>query len=539
MPMKATLITLLVLALCLPVAGAEVKRPNIIVIMADDAGFSDFGCYGGEIETPALDKLAANGLRFSQFYNTGRCCPSRAALLTGVYQHQAGMGHMTKDRGIPSYSGTILPSVPTLAERLRKGGYRTMMTGKWHLGTEPAQSPVARGFDRFYGTRNFIDSYFTVLKHCPVFLDDKEVLPGTETPVNHLYPDQEWYTTDVFTDYALHFIDESFKKYPDKPFFLYVAHNAPHFPLHAREEDTKKYRGRFRDVGWDKLRQERYERMVKMGLIKKDWPLSPLDVPKWETYDAKLRDELDLKMSLYSAIIDRMDQNIGRIVERLKSAGQLDNTLFMFMVDNGVPGTGVHDWRGLFAKSGKHPETRVDNYAEWGRRGGWSSSSGRGWANLSNAPFRMYKRYTHEGGVATPLIVHWPAGMKAKGALRHSPSHLIDIAPTCLGAAGLEGEGMEGESLLPVFAQDQKRARTLFWEHEGNRAVRRGDYKLVAMHNTPWELYDMSKDRSELKDLSGFMPKKTAELRAAWEDWAKRVGALPWDEVNVKKKKKN
>ena len=539
MPMKATLITLLVLALCLPVVRAEVKRPNIVVIMADDAGFSDFGCYGGEIETPALDKLAVNGLRFSQFYNTGRCCPSRAALLTGVYQHQAGMGHMTKDRGIPSYSGTILPSVPTLAERLRKGGYRTMMTGKWHLGTEPAQSPVARGFDRFYGTRNFIDSYFTVLKHCPVFLDDKEVLPGTETPVNHLYPDQEWYTTDVFTDYALHFIDESFKKYPDKPFFLYVAHNAPHFPLHAREEDTKKYRGRFRDVGWDKLRQKRHERMVKMGLIKKDWPLSPLDVPKWETYDAKLRDELDFKMSLYSAIIDRMDQNIGRIVERLKSAGQLDNTLFMFMVDNGVPGTGVHDWRGLFAKSGKHPETRVDNYAEWGRRGGWSSSSGRGWANLSNAPFRMYKRYTHEGGVATPLIVHWPAGMKAKGALRHAPSHLIDIAPTCLAAAGLEGEGMEGESLIPVFAQDQKRARTLFWEHEGNRAVRRGDYKLVAMHNTPWELYDMSKDRSELKDLSGSMPKKTAELRAAWEDWAKRVGALPWDEVNVKKKKKN
>lgn len=529
------LITLLTPLLLL---GADRKQPNIIVIMADDAGYSDFGCYGGEIETPVLDKLAANGLRFSQFYNTGRCCPSRAALLTGVYQHQAGMGHMTKDRGLPSYSGTILPNVPTLAERLRQGGYRTMMTGKWHLGTEPKQSPIARGFDRFYGTRNFIDSYFTVLEHCPVFLDDKIVLPGTETPVNHLHPDQEWYTTDVFTDYALHFMDEAFKKHSDQPIFLYIAHNAPHFPLHAREEDTKKYRGRFRDTGWDKLRQQRYERMVKLGLIKNDWALSPSDVPKWETYDAKQRDELDLKMALYSAIIDRMDQNIGRIVAKLKEADQLDNTMILFMVDNGVPGTGVHDWRGLFAKNGRHPETRVDNYSEWGRRGGWSSSSGRGWANLSNAPFRMYKRYTHEGGVATPLIVHWPDGLKDQNKLRHSPGHIIDIAPTCLNAAGLSTKGMEGQTLLPVFTKDSTQPRTLFWEHEGNRAVRQGDYKLVAQHNTSWELYNMRKDRSELHDLTKSMPQKAAELKRLYEAWAHRVGAKPWDEVSVIKNKK-
>ena len=529
------LITLLTPLLLL---GADRKQPNIIVIMADDAGYSDFGCYGGEIETPVLDKLAANGLRFSQFYNTGRCCPSRAALLTGVYQHQAGMGHMTKDRGLASYSGTILPNVPTLAERLRQGGYRTMMTGKWHLGTEPKQSPIARGFDRFYGTRNFIDSYFTVLEHCPVFLDDKIVLPGTETPVNHLHPDQEWYTTDVFTDYALHFMDEAFKKHSDQPIFLYIAHNAPHFPLHAREEDTKKYRGRFRDTGWDKLRQQRYERMVKLGLIKNDWALSPSDVPKWETYDAKQRDELDLKMALYSAIIDRMDQNIGRIVAKLKEADQLDNTMILFMVDNGVPGTGVHDWRGLFAKNGRHPETRVDNYSEWGRRGGWSSSSGRGWANLSNAPFRMYKRYTHEGGVATPLIVHWPDGLKDQNKLRHSPGHIIDIAPTCLNAAGLSTKGMEGQTLLPAFTKDSTQPRTLFWEHEGNRAVRQGDYKLVAQHNTPWELYNMRKDRNELHDLSRSMPQKATELKKLYEAWAHRVGAKPWDEVSVIQKKK-
>ena len=532
-----TLLTFCILLLGLATYGDERRQPDIVVIMADDAGYSDFGCYGGEIETPALDKLAANGLRFSQFYNTGRCCPSRAALLTGVYQHQAGMGHMTKDRGLPSYSGTILPNVPTLAERLRQGGYRTMMTGKWHLGTEPKQSPIARGFDRFYGTRNFIDSYFTVLEHCPVFLDDKIVLPGTETPVNHLHPDQEWYTTDVFTDYALHFMDEAFKKHSDQPIFLYIAHNAPHFPLHAREEDTKKYRGRFRDTGWDKLRQQRYERMIELGLIKKEWALSPADVPKWDTYDAKLRDELDLKMALYSAIIDRMDQNIGRVIEKLRTAGRLDNTLFLFMVDNGVPGTGVHDWRGLFAKNGRHPETRVDNYSEWGRRGGWSSSSGRGWANLSNAPFRMYKRYTHEGGVATPLIVHWPDGLKDQNKLRHSPGHIIDIAPTCLNAAGLSTKGMEGRTLLPVFTKDSTQPRTLFWEHEGNRAVRQGDYKLVAQHNTPWELYNMRKDRNELHDLSRSMPQKAAELKKLYEAWAHRVGAKPWDEVSVIRKK--
>ena len=528
---------LIILLTPLLLLGSERKQPNIVVIMADDAGYSDFGCYGGEIETPVLDKLAANGLRFSQFYNTGRCCPSRAALLTGLYQHQAGMGHMTKDRGLPSYSGTILPNVPTLAERLRQGGYRTMMTGKWHLGTEPKQSPIARGFDRFYGTRNFIDSYFTVLEHCPVFLDDKIVLPGTETPVNHLHPDQEWYTTDVFTDYALHFMDEAFKKHSNQPIFLYIAHNAPHFPLHAREEDTKKYRGRFRDTGWDKLRQQRYERMIELGLIKKEWALSPADVPKWDTYDAKLRDELDLKMALYSAIIDRMDQNIGRVIEKLRTAGRLDNTLFLFMVDNGVPGTGVHDWRGLFAKNGRHPETRVDNYSEWGRRGGWSSSSGRGWANLSNAPFRMYKRYTHEGGVATPLIVHWPDGLKDQNTLRHSPGHIIDIAPTCLNAAGLSTKGMEGQTLLPVFTKDSTQPRTLFWEHEGNRAVRQGDYKLVARHNTPWELYNMRKDRNELHDLSRSMPQKAAELKKLYEAWAYRVGAKPWDEVSIIRKK--
>ena len=532
-----TLLTFCILLLGLATYGDERRQPDIVVIMADDAGYSDFGCYGGEIETPELDKLAANGLRFSQFYNTGRCCPSRAALLTGVYQHQAGMGHMTKDRGLPSYSGTILPNVPTLAERLRQGGYRTMMTGKWHLGTEPKQSPIARGFDRFYGTRNFIDSYFTVLEHCPVFLDDKIVLPGTETPVNHLHPDQEWYTTDVFTDYALHFMDEAFKKHSNQPIFLYIAHNAPHFPLHAREEDTKKYRGRFRDTGWDKLRQQRYERMIELGLIKKEWALSPADVPKWNTYDAKLRDELDLKMALYSAIIDRMDQNIGRVIEKLRTAGRLDNTLFLFMVDNGVPGTGVHDWRGLFAKNGRHPETRVDNYSEWGRRGGWSSSSGRGWANLSNAPFRMYKRYTHEGGVATPLIVHWPDVLKDQNKLRHSPGHIIDIAPTCLNAAGLSTKGMEGRTLLPVFAKDSTQPRTLFWEHEGNRAVRQGNYKLVAQHNTPWELYNMRKDRNELHDLSRSMPQKAAELKKLYEAWAHRVGAKPWDEVSVIRKK--
>ena len=236
--------------------------------MADDAGFSDFGCYGGELKRQYWINSQPTVCGFRSFIIPDGVVRRGRLYANRPLSTSSGNGAHDKDRGLPSYSGTILSNVPTLAERLRQGGYRTMMTGKWHLGTEPKQSPIARGFDRFYGTRNFIDSYFTVLEHCPVFLDDKIVLPGTETPVNHLHPDQEWYTTDVFTDYALHFMDEAFKKHSNQPIFLYIAHNAPHFPLHARGEDTKKYRGRFRDIGWDKLRQQRYERMIELGLIK-------------------------------------------------------------------------------------------------------------------------------------------------------------------------------------------------------------------------------------------------------------------------------
>ena len=337
-----------------------------------------------------------------------------------------------------------------------------MMTGKWHLGTDLVISH-RRGFDRFYGTRNFIDSYFTVFNPiAKVYLDDKEVLPATETPVNHLHPDREWYTTGVFTDYALHFMEESFEKHPDGQ-HLYRPQRSPFPPSCPGGRYPKVPRGN-QGRGMGQARRDRYERMVKMGLIDK------MELSHWsvQVKPTTRRSRIDFKMALYSAIIDRMDQNIGRVVDKLKDAGRLNNTLILFMVDNGVPGTGVHDWRGLFAKNDRNPETRVDNYKEWGRLGGWTSSSARGWANLDNAPFRMYKRYTHEGGVGPPLIVHWPAGFKAKGELRHAPSHIIGVA--CLSAAGLSGKGMVGQNLLPVFAKDSKKERTLYWELE-NRAV--------------------------------------------------------------------
>lgn len=287
-------------------------------------GYSDIGCFGSEIETPNLDRLAANGIRWSHFYNTGRCCPSRASILTGLYPHQADIGHMAGDFGVKGYRDRISFNAVTLAEVLGKAGYHTIMTGKWHLGWRDEGCPTARGFQNFYGTRGYIDSYYTIVPKTEMYLGEELVLPVTEKPVNHLKPDEEWYTTDVFTDYALHFIDEV-RKQDDAPYFLYLAYNAPHFPLHAKPEDIDKYRGRYRD-GWAKFRKQRYEQLVELGIVEKGWPLSPLDVPEWESLTDAQRNDMDFKMALFAAIVDRLDQNIGRVVNHLKAMGELDNT---------------------------------------------------------------------------------------------------------------------------------------------------------------------------------------------------------------------
>ncbi|WP_197443895.1 arylsulfatase [Maioricimonas rarisocia] len=508
------------------VTAAPADRPNIVVLFADDMGYSDIGCFGSEIETPNLDRLAANGLRFTHFYNTGRCCPSRASLMTGLYPHQADIGHMAGDIGVRGYRDRLSFEAVTIPEMLGPAGYHTIMTGKWHLGWRDEGCPTARGFDHFYGTRGFVDSYFTVVRRTEVYLNDELVLPITETPVNHLHPEREWYTTDVYTDYALHFIDQV-REQDDRPFFLYLAYNAPHFPLHAKPEDVKKYRGRYRD-GWGEFRRQRYQKLVELGIVNDNWPLSPLDVPEWDSLSEEQRDDLDFKMALFAAIIDRLDQNIGRVVDHLEQMGELDNTLLVFLSDNG--GTKETGLLGI-----KGETNTVANYQEWGRKGGWTSSYGQGWANLSNTPFRRYKRENHEGGTSAPFIVHWPDGFEARGELRDQVAHLIDLMPTFVDVAeatyptthaGHTIQPMQGRSLLPSFTSTETVPRTLYWEHEGNRAIRDGDWKLVGSRNGPWELYNVGDDRTELNDLAGKKAERFQEMKAKWDAWAEEVNVL-------------
>ena len=517
---------LLLVLLCLVSQCDAARRPNIVVLFADDMGYSDIGCFGSEIKTPNIDGLAANGLRFTHFYNTGRCCPSRASILTGLYSHQADIGHMAGETGVKGYRDRLSFNAVTLAEVLGAAGYHTIMTGKWHLGWRDEGSPTARGFQHFYGTRGYIDSYFTVIPRTEIYLNEKLIIPPTSKPTNDLKPDEEWYTTDVFTDYAIHFIDQV-RKQDDKPFFAYVAYNAPHFPLHAKDEDIKKYRGKYRD-GWAKFRRQRYANLKELGIVNKDWPLSPLDVPNWESLTDKQKDDMDFKMALFAAIIDRLDQNVGRIVKHLRKIGELDNTLLVFVSDNG----GTKE-TGLFGIKGD--KNTVDNHAKWGRIGGWTSSYGQGWANLSNVPFRQYKRENHEGGVSAPFVVHWPKGFQGKGELRHQVAHLIDLMPTFVEVSGAtypkrfkenQIHPMEGRSLVKSFRNHSTVPRTLFWEHEGNRAVREGDWKLVGSRNADWELYHIAKDRTELNDLSKTESRHFASLKAKWDDWANRVGVL-------------
>ena len=536
---RSLFFAIFLLAIFSPGPEAKSQRPNIVILFADDMGYSDIGCFGSEINTPNLDQLAANGLRFSHFYNAGRCCPSRASILTGLYQHQANIGHMAGDSGVKGYRDFLSFNAVTIPEVLRGAGYRTMMSGKWHLGWRDEGSPPARGFDRFYGTRGYIDSYFTTIRRTEMYLDNKMVLPATEKPINHLHPKDEWYTTDVFTDYALHFIDEALSM--KKPFFLYLAYNAPHFPLHCKPEDQAKYRGSYRKPGWNKLRRQRYEKMVNLGLIDKRHTLSPQDSPEWNSLSDDEKDELDFKMSLYAGIIDRLDQNIGRVVAKLKDTKQLDNTLVIFLSDNG----GTKE-TGMFGIKGR--QANIANYATWARKGGWTSSYGQGWANLSNVPFRLYKRFNHEGGTSTPFIVHWPRGVKAKGGIAHQVGHIVDVMATCVDVSGAtypkqfrenDIQPMEGKSLVPVFNGESLGDRTLYWEHEGHRAVRDGKWKLVGLNGKPWELYDMSIDRTELKNQADSNRDTAKRLTALWDQWAKRCNVLSPDEVKRQRKEHN
>jgi arylsulfatase len=512
-------------------ARAGEGRPDIVLMMADDMGYSDLGCYGGEIGTPNIDRLAAGGLRFTQFYNTGRCCPTRASLLTGLYPHEVGLGHMVyRDKG-PGYRPYLHRQCVTIAEVLADAGYRTMMAGKWHVGHQKGQWPTDRGFDHFYGIHIHVDSYFKVLRGCPVYHNEELVIEPTADPENTLHPDQEWYTTDVFTDWSLKFLDDAGED--ERPFFLYTAFNSPHWPLEAPDHNIANYRGRYAE-GWDVLRARKLARMKQLGIVSAETELSPSNCPEWASLSGDDRKELAFRRAIYAAQIERMDQNVGRIVEKLRQLKKLDNTLLLFLSDNGCSAEG-----GMFGYRWK-TNTR-ENFAAWRKQSGRSSSAGEAWSNASNAPFRLHKRWVHEGGIATPLIVHWPQTVPEGGRLSHQPGHVIDVMATCLDAANAEyptefaGRAIKpisGRSLLPAIRNPSvSTARTLFWEHEAHAAIRKGDWKLVTLNGADpaaWELYDVGTTRTETRNVAKEYPDRVNEMRAEWTAWATQANVLPW-----------
>ena len=537
-------------------------RPNIIYIMADDMGFSDIGCYGSEISTPNLDRLAEDGVRFTQFYNTARCCPTRASLLTGLYPHQAGIGHMMDDRGVDGYRGDLNRHCVTLAEVLKTSGYRTYMSGKWHVtkvinpktDEDKHNWPLQRGFDQFYGTIHGAGSFFD-----PNTLTrgNQYVSPFADPQyTQNEMANGEFYYTDAIADHASRFIHDHHQATEKEPFFLYVAFTAAHWPMHALEKDIAKYQGRY-DSGYEAIRKERYQRMIDLGLIDESntvlWPM-PEDWKEKEHWEWDKRN-----MEVYAAMVDSMDQGIGRIIDSLKNTGQFENTLICYFQDNGGCAEG-YGRGGVGGPRAEKPTLKPlgDDYLQpnmtptqsrdgYKMRTGKGSMAGpadtaigygRGWATVSNTPFREYKHWVHEGGISTPLIAHWPAGINRKGELESTPGHLVDLMATAVDLAdanypktfhdGQEIRPMEGKSLLPAFLGKEIEREAIYWEHEGNRAVRVGDWKLVAKGaKGKWELYNIAADRSEQKNLSEEMPEKAKQLAALWQAYAERAQVLP------------
>ena len=570
--MRIISLCLFVLLATVIATPARAERPNIILIMSDDMGYSDIGCYGGEIETPHLDSLADNGMRFTQFYNGARCCSTRASLLTGLYPHQAGIGWMMSDNGTDAYRGNLSGRSVTIAEALKPAGYSTYMSGKWHVTrhTKPEGPnynwPRQRGFDRFYGTIHGAGSFFdpnTLMR------DNTMISPYADPE----YKPEEYYYTDAISDHAVRFVDEHNQKNADKPFFMYVSYTAAHWPMHALQKDIKKQRKKY-DEGYEATREARFAKMKKLGLVPadselpagaKDW--SEVNNHKWEIRC----------MEVYGAMVHSMDRGIGRIIESLKKNGDFDNTLILFLQDNGGCAETIGRKPKTATKRGKKPtlpEMAADalqpDMIPKQTRDGWPVlqgnrvmpgpddtyiSYGEGWANVSNTPFREYKHWVHEGGISTPLIAHWPERIKRKGELEATPSHLIDIMATCVEISqaaypqtrqftdqtttSIQSiHPMEGVSLTSVFDGRTIAERPLYWEHEGNKAVRLGNMKLVAKRNRQWELYDISKDRTEQNNLVDDEQDTMRKLAALWVNWAERVNALPLTPYYKAKQKK-
>lgn len=522
----------LLLAAEVAVADNTLPRPNIIVILADDMGWSDLGCYGGEIQTPHIDALAASGVRFTQFYNTGRCCPTRAALLTGLYSHQAGIGHMTGDDALPAYRGFLHDRCLTIAEAVRPAGYATLAVGKWHVGSAPGQWPLDRGFDRFWGTPNGGGVYFkdTLKVRTNVFFVND---------ATRIEPPDDMYVTETFTTHALGFIEQAVRN--QKPFFLYLAHIAPHWPLQAKPEDIAKYRGRY-DAGWDAIRQQRFERQKQMGLLPENAKLSPRhpQARPWNEVPTAKQRELAHRMEIYAAQIDAIDQNVGRLVDKLKQLEQFDNTLIVFLSDNGCSAEGGP---GGFKRG--RPGAPIGTALSY-------ASLGLEWANAANTPLRNFKIETFEGGISTPLIAHWPKGIASPGTFVHRPGHVIDLMPTILELSGASyPTEVGGQELMPLPGQSFKALltgspasleedRPIFWEHQGNKAIRKGNWKAVAANGKDWQLYNLAADRTELNNLAQQNPELLHELTAQWQAWADRSGVVDWNELQkLRKQRRN
>lgn len=507
-------------------AKPQPTRPNVVLILLDDVGFSDIGAFGGEIPTPNIDALAKGGVSFTQFYNAARCSPSRASLLTGTYPHQAGMGHLEALRvdGSQGLHGRLDERVVTLAEVLGSAGYFTAMAGKWHLGMSRGVGPWQRGFQRSLASPTGGIYYPDQPQRSGrnLFLDGRQ-LPANSPEIGRGH----WYSSDLFVDWNIRFLDQA--RGERKPFFLYLPFVAGHFPLMAPPEEIARFKGRYRR-GWDPIRRERLERQKALGLLPGATALPPRlpNTYDWDKLSAEDQDRFDTLMAVYAATIARADQAIGRLVDRLRQTGELDNTLILFLSDNGG-----------------NAETGPDGRLEGRGPPGSARSTlfaGMNWATLQNTPFQYFKHHVHEGGIATPLIAHWPRGIapRLRGSLVRTPGHVIDVMPTVVELSGATyprthaGQAivpMEGRSMVPVFGgQPLNRATPLFWEHEGNRAVRDGRWKLVARFGQPWELYDMDRDRTELHDLAARQPARVRQMAAAWDGWAARSFVDPWRE---------
>lgn len=511
--------------------AATVSRPNVILILADDLGFSDLGCYGGEIATPNLDRLAHRGLRFTQFYNSARCCPSRASILTGLYPHQAGVGLMNADTGRPGYRGHLNDTCVTIPEVLKDAGYYTCMSGKWHL-SKPG--PIERGFTDYYGMLHGFDSFWDPTKYTR--------LPA-DKPARS-YPQGGFYATDAITDHALDFL--SIARRQQKPYFLYLTYNAPHFPLHAPPDEIAKYVPVY-EKGWDAIRESRHQRMKRMKLVDPKWPLSVRGIvpqtrsadqtgwsnkqlPAWDSIGEDRRTDLVHRMAIFAAMVDRMDQNIGRLLQDLEKSSELDNTLIVFLSDNGA----CAEWDpwGFDQSSGPKNTLHTGDALKTMGQPGTYHSYGAGWANACNTPLRLYKHYGYEGGMCTPFIVHWPAGSRRRNQIDHRPAHITDLLPTLADVAGTaypkraKLQPPEGISLRPAFNGAKAQARTIYFEHEGNRAVREGKWKITSIGTSPWELYNIDADRTETRNLASQFPDVVESLSVKWRQWALRANVI-------------